>query len=610
MLISILQLSDEQKSIIEKLAGEVPAVFHCPDERWGNAVNHATDQHPDEPDAIIEARAIGRILDERRKQAKREAESKPVSYRRELWAIIFLLALIALLSGRARAQLDGLEVKAAGVQQKQWAGGFARVDFGSGLLVSCSGTPTVCVVTATGVAPGSGITTLNGLTTDPQTFAKVNDTNVTLTIGSVTSTHTFTLGWAGSLSAARGGTGSAANTGAAGKVLIGNGSGAFIEGDPLVQGVVAAGASLAAIAPVYVGGVDGSGNSKGLVLDASGRPTVNVNGTLQVQSNSANIATETTVAGIKTGTDKIPAQGQALAAASLPVVLTALQVTALTPPAAITNFANETGGNLAAIKADVDKIPAQGQALAAGSTPVVLPVAQITTLTPPAAITNFANETGGNLATVKTNTDALGANADASSATGSISAKLRFLAAGIAGATSLPAGSNIIGNFRIDQTTPGTTNGVRTDSSGATGSAPPSRAELNGYIGSGATGGFMAGAAVGDTYKNINIASATTTLLITGVSGRQVRISALHMIAAAANNIALIEGTGATCGTGTAGMAGGTTAASGYNLAANGGIAFGSGLGTVIQTATAGDSVCAVTSGAGQISGGAQYAIY
>lgn len=113
------------------------------------------------------------------------------------------------------------------------------------------------------------------------------------------------------------------------------------------------------------------------------------------------------LAAIKADTDKIPAQGQALAAASLPVVLTALQVTALTPPAALTNFANETGGNLAAIKADTDKIPSQGQALAAGSLPVVLPALQVTALTPPAAITNFANETGGNLAAIKTDADTL-----------------------------------------------------------------------------------------------------------------------------------------------------------------------------------------------------------
>lgn len=47
-------------------------------------------------------------------------------------------------------------------------------------------------------------------------------------------------------------------------------------------------------------------------------------------------------------------------------------------------------GNLATIKTNTDKIPSQGQALAAASTPVVLPAAQITTLTPPAAITGYA----------------------------------------------------------------------------------------------------------------------------------------------------------------------------------------------------------------------------
>lgn len=129
-------------------------------------------------------------------------------------------------------------------------------------------------------------------------------------------------------------------------------------------------------------------------------------------------------------------------------------------------------------------------------------------------------------------------------------------------------------------------------------------------LGSGATGGTLVGPSVGDTYKAINISTATTTLIVTGVSGRQVRISAQHMIAAAADNVAWIEGTGATCGTGTAGMAGGTTAASGYNFAANGGIAEGSGLGTVLQTVTTGDSVCLVTSAAVQLSGGVEYTIY
>lgn len=48
----------------------------------------------------------------------------------------------------------------------------------------------------------------------------------------------------------------------------------------------------------------------------------------------------TTIAGDTTSIDaKIPALGQALAAASTPVVLTAAQITTLTPPAAITGFA-------------------------------------------------------------------------------------------------------------------------------------------------------------------------------------------------------------------------------------------------------------------------------
>lgn len=79
---------------------------------------------------------------------------------------------------------------------------------------------------------------------------------------------------------------------------------------------------------------------------------------------------------------KTPALGQALAASSVPVVLTAAQVVTLTPPAAITGFALEAG-HLATIDTSTAKIPAQGQALAAASLPVVLTAAQQTALTPP-----------------------------------------------------------------------------------------------------------------------------------------------------------------------------------------------------------------------------------
>jgi hypothetical protein len=144
----------------------------------------------------------------------------------------------------------------------------------------------------------------------------------------------------------------------------------------------------------------------------------------------------------------------------------------------------------------------------------------------------------------------------------------------------------------------------------ATGAAPPANALYIAGLKSGATGGFLTGITACDLDANVNISTATTTLLITGVSGRQARICSINLVNAAADNVAIIEGTGATCGTGSAGMAGGTTAASGWNFAANGGLTQGTGIGEVMTTATTGDSVCLVTSAATQLSGHIKYTIY
>lgn len=192
---------------------------------------------------------------------------------------------------------------------------------------------------------------------------------------------------------------------------------------------------------------------------------------------------------------------------------------------------------------------------------------------------------------------------------------------------ALPAGSNVIGALTANQSVNvAQMNGVAVTmgagatgtgvqrvnpvSSSATGAAPPAAASYIGGLGSGATGGFLTGPAVADTFKSVSVTSATTTLLATGVSGRHVRITSLNLVSAIANNVALISGTGATCGTGTAGIAGGTTAANGWNFAANGGLTLGSGLGTVMQTAATGDSVCIVTSSIGPLAGSISYAIY
>jgi hypothetical protein len=78
-------------------------------------------------------------------------------------------------------------------------------------VVPTSGSPVDLSTVRTLPTPTPGvsgyITSLNGLTAVTQLFARVNDTNVTMTITSATSTHTFTMGWTGTLAASRGGTG-------------------------------------------------------------------------------------------------------------------------------------------------------------------------------------------------------------------------------------------------------------------------------------------------------------------------------------------------------------------------------------------------------------------
>ncbi len=107
------------------------------------------------------------------------------------------------------------------------------------------------------------------------------------------------------------------------------------------------------------------------------------------------------------------------------------------------------------------------------------------------------------------------------------------------------------------------------------------------------------------THFNINQAAGAQ--LITGVASKQTYICDLDLITATAQNVALVEGTGTVCATGTAGMDGGATAATGWNLAANGGLVKGTGQAWVFRTAAAADNVCLLQSGTGQTSGGGDY---
>ena len=137
--------------------------------------------------------------------------------------------------------------------------------------------------------------------------------------------------------------------------------------------------SLATNTPILQTGSNVIGSISNTAFTANAGTNLN---TSALALEAGNLAT------IKTNTDKIPALGQALAAASTPVVLTTIQQAALTPPAAISGFNLESTQLL--VKAKTDNIPVQGQALAANSLPVVLTAAQVSTLTPPAQITGYA----------------------------------------------------------------------------------------------------------------------------------------------------------------------------------------------------------------------------
>jgi hypothetical protein len=73
------------------------------------------------------------------------------------------------------------------------------------------------------------------------------------------------------------------------------------------------------------------------------------------------------------------------------------------------------------------------------------------------------------------------------------------------------------------------------------------------------------------------------------------------------SDFSVVEGTGTTCGTNTKALFGGTTAAAGMGLAANGVYDLGSGTGLTWKTVVPGDNVCIIASGTGPLAGSVSY---
>lgn len=109
------------------------------------------------------------------------------------------------------------------------------------------------------------------------------------------------------------------------------------------------------------------------------------------------------------------------------------------------------------------------------------------------------------------------------------------------------------------------------------------------------------------TFVPISINTAATTVVISASASNKNYICSLELVAAGADNVALVEDATGSCASPDAGMAGGTTAATGWNFAANSGIARGNGNGTVYKSASTNVNVCLITSAAVQLSGVLSY---
>lgn len=115
--------------------------------------------------------------------------------------------------------------------------------------------------------------------------------------------------------------------------------------------------------------------------------------------------------------------------------------------------------------------------------------------------------------------------------------------------------------------------------------------------------------AVAKTHIPISISTATTTELTPSLAGASTHyyVCSLDLSATGgANNVALVDDDSDECGSVTSGLAGGTSASTGWGFPAGGGIVKGNGNATVYKTGGTNRVLCLVTSAAVQLSGSIQ----
>lgn len=171
---------------------------------------------------------------------------------------------------------------------------------------------------------------------------------------------------------------------------------------------------------------------------------------------------------------------------------------------------------------------------------------------------------------------------------GSDGTNARDLSTDTSGRLILGAGSQLVGKVGIDQTTPGTTNGVSATNL-------PTTADTN-FGTPGASTLRMVNAPACTSVIPISVSTSTDLKTLTN----KAYICAVILVSASSETVSLVEGTGTVCATGIAALIGGTTVS--IQLAPNSGF---SAIGGVpwLVTQTAADHLCLLLSGATNVSG-------
>ena len=107
------------------------------------------------------------------------------------------------------------------------------------------------------------------------------------------------------------------------------------------------------------------------------------------------------------------------------------------------------------------------------------------------------------------------------------------------------------------------------------------------------------------------ISAATATFsVVSGTTATKIYVCSLSLIVPSAVAVSFVEGSTATCSASPGaviGVSANGTAANGLSFAANGGMTYGNGGGTIAETATSGNTLCILQSTTAQLAGNLTY---